>query len=160
MPEIRVIVVPYELGRLRDGVGCGPERLLQAGAADALASAGAAVEVDVVEIDERFAATGSGEVDAAFELMRQVADRVRSARADDAFPLILSGSCFVAVGVVAHSEPPAKMMSASPYWMARIASPMACVEVVQALTTPRFGPRSPKRMLRWPATMLPIVLGM
>ena len=37
----RLIVVPYELGRLRDGVGNGPERLLDAGAEDVLASSGA-----------------------------------------------------------------------------------------------------------------------
>ena len=32
MTAIRVIAVPYELGRLRDGVGLGPERLLEHGA--------------------------------------------------------------------------------------------------------------------------------
>ena len=37
--------------------------------------------------------------------------------------------------------------------------PMACVDVVHAVTTPRFGPRSPKRIDRCPETMLMIVLG-
>lgn len=101
MPSIRVIAVPYELGRLRDGVGCGPERLLEAGAVEALASAGADVAVDVIELEPRFSRTGSGDEDAGFELMRQVASRVRTARVDGAFPVVLSGSCFVAVGVVA-----------------------------------------------------------
>ena len=45
--------------------------------------------------------------------------------------------------VVAISPPPAITTSASPYWMVRMPSPMACVEVVQAVTTPRFGPLSP-----------------
>ena len=45
-----------------------------------------------------------------------------------------------AVGVVAISPPPAMMTSASPYWMVRMPRPIACVEVVQAVTTPRFGP--------------------
>jgi arginase family enzyme len=99
-----VIVVPYELGRLRDGVGAGPERLLEAGALEALASAGADVDVEVVEVEPRFGRTGSGDEDAGFELMRQVAERVRGARATGAFPVVLSGSCFVAVGVVAGMD--------------------------------------------------------
>jgi hypothetical protein len=45
--------------------------------------------------------------------------------------------------VVAISPPPATITSASPYWMVRMPSPIACVEVVHAVTTPRFGPFSP-----------------
>jgi arginase len=101
MAEIRLVVVPYELGRLRDGVGCGPDRLIELGAVDALASAGATVRTDVIALDDRYGATGQGEVDAAFEIIRLVADRVRDAREDRAFPVVLSGSCFAAVGVVA-----------------------------------------------------------
>ena len=44
MTGFRLIVMPYELGRLRDGVGRGPERLLEAGAVEALGSAGATGE--------------------------------------------------------------------------------------------------------------------
>jgi arginase len=101
MPEIRVVVVPYELGRLRAGVGCGPERLLELGAADALASAGATVRTETIELADRYGASGSGDVDAAFELIRRVSDRVRLAGEERAFPVVLSGSCFAAVGVVA-----------------------------------------------------------
>jgi arginase len=99
--DISAVVVPYELGRLREGVGRGPERLLELGAEAALASEGATVRTDTVEIDDRYGASGLGEGDAAFELIRQVADRVRNARAAGAFPVVLSGSCFAAVGVVA-----------------------------------------------------------
>ncbi len=56
--------------------------------------------------------------------------------------------------VVAISAPPATMTSASPYWMVRMPRPMACVEVVQAVTTPRFGPCRPKRIDRCPEIML------
>lgn len=94
---IRVIAVPYELGRLRDGVGRGPERLLELGAEEALASCGAAVTSEVVELAE----PEDNEVDTSFELMRQVSSRVASAVGDGAFPVVLSGSCFAAVGVVA-----------------------------------------------------------
>lgn len=74
-----IIVVPYELGRLRQGVGCGPEHLLARGALSALGSNGAAVGCHLVEMDQRFGDTGSGEADAAFEIIRMVAERVRKA---------------------------------------------------------------------------------
>jgi arginase len=97
MAEIRVIAMPYELGRLRGGVGRGPEHLLELGGVEALAAAGARVETELVELSQPF----DNEIDASFELIRLVAERVRVARADDAFPVLLSGSCFAGVGVVA-----------------------------------------------------------
>jgi arginase len=99
--EFRIVVVPYELGRHREGVGCGPERLLESGAEAALASAGATVRTELVELDARFAASGLGEADAGFELIGLVAERVRRAREEGAFPVVLAGSCFAGVGVVA-----------------------------------------------------------
>ena len=93
MTGFRLIVMPYELGRLRDGVGRGPERLLEAGAVEALRSAGATVETETVEFEGRF----SSEVNTSFDLMRQVSERVRAAGDEGAFPVILSGSCFAAV---------------------------------------------------------------
>jgi arginase len=104
MKEIRVVVVPYELGRLREGVGRGPERLIELGAVDALASNEVKVRTEVIELDERYGASGLGDVDAAFELIRLVSDQVRLASRDRAFPVVLSGSCFAAVGVVAGLE--------------------------------------------------------
>jgi arginase len=103
----RLIVVPYELGRLRDGVGNGPERLLAAGAEDALSASGARVRRELVQIDEAFNRTGVGEVDACFELIRLVAGQVREAIAGGEFPVVLSGSCFAGVGVVAGLAEPA-----------------------------------------------------
>lgn len=97
MEEVRVIAMPYELGRLRDGVGRGPERLLELGAEDALGLGGATVETEVLEFDGRF----SSEVNTSFDLIGQVSTRVRAAIEAGAFPVVLSGSCFAAVGVVA-----------------------------------------------------------
>jgi arginase len=98
MAEIRLIVVPYELGRLRDGVGRGPERLLELGAEEALAASGARVETELIELSDVF----SNEIDASFALIRRIAELVRAARGDQAFPVVLSGSCIAAaVGVVA-----------------------------------------------------------
>ena len=102
-----MLVVPYELGRLREGVGRGPEVVLAHGAVDALAAAGASVRVEVIEIDDRWGASGTDEVGAAFALIRLVAERVRRAREEDAFPVVLAGSCLTAVGVVAGLAEPA-----------------------------------------------------
>jgi arginase len=94
---IRVIAVPYELGRLRDGVGLGPERLLAGGAAEALAAHGAVVETELIELD----APDDNEVDTSFAVISRIAEAVRSARESGAFPVVLSGSCLAAVGIVA-----------------------------------------------------------
>lgn len=78
--KIALIVVPYELGRFRHGVGYGPEHLLERGAESALGTNGAVVRSSVVALDDEYNATGWGEGDAAFELIRLVANEVRRAR--------------------------------------------------------------------------------
>jgi arginase len=97
--EIRLLIVPYELGTLQ-GVGRGPERLLELGAEDALGAHGAALRTEVLELDEKF----SNEVDASFALIRMISERVRDAVRARAFPVVLSGSCFASVGIVAGLE--------------------------------------------------------
>jgi len=84
--EFRLIVVPHELGRLREGVGRGPEQLLTAGAREALAAGGLPVRTQVVELDRPHDRTGEGDVDASFELIREVALRVAAALREGAFP--------------------------------------------------------------------------
>jgi arginase len=101
MNAIDVIAMPYELSRLRDGVGRGPERLLAGGAAEALAAAGATVDTEVVELTGKF----SNEIEACFELIRLVRARVDAALGKGAFPVVLSGSCcFAALGVMAAMD--------------------------------------------------------
>ena len=65
----------------------------------------------------------------------------------------------IAVGTVAYSAPPVTMMSASPYWIRRMAMPMLWLEVAQADTAEKFGPLMPVMIDRWPETMLMIVDG-
>jgi arginase len=102
MSEIRLLVVPYEHGALRTGVGRGPERLLEAGAEEALASGSADVRVEVLELQADLRGkSGDSDVNAGFDLIRQVASRVSDAVAGGAFPVLLSGSCFTGVGVAA-----------------------------------------------------------
>lgn len=98
MDAVSVIAVPYELDRHRYGVGRGPERLLECGAAEALGAAGATVEAEMVELTEDF----SNEAEGCFELIRRVGDRVSAAAGKGAFPVVLSGSCcLAALGVTA-----------------------------------------------------------
>ena len=98
MDAVSVIAVPYELDRHRYGVGRGPERLLECGAAEALGASGATVDTELVELTDDL----SNEAEGCFELIRQVGDRVSAAAGRGAFPVILSGSCCnAALGVAA-----------------------------------------------------------
>src|SRR6185437_6984423 len=54
----------------------------------------------------------------------------------------------IAVPVVANSEPPATITSASPYWIILAARPMLCVAVAQAVTQAMFGPFRPNMIDR------------
>ncbi len=64
------------------------------------------------------------------------------------------------IGVIAASEPPAIMMSASPRRMISKASPIACADAVHAVQVARLGPRAPKRIETWPAARLMMDAGM
>jgi arginase len=98
---IALIAVPYEVSRLRDGMGRGPEQLLASGAAEALGAAGAIVDTEVVELTGKF----SNEIQACFEVIRLVRGRVDAALGEGAFPVVLSGSCcFAALGVMAAMD--------------------------------------------------------
>jgi arginase len=102
MTEIRLLVVPYEVGASRMGVGRGPERLLEFGAERALESRGARVRTQLIELEEADRdQSGASEPKAGFELVRLVAARAREAIRDGAFPVLLSGSCFAGLGMVA-----------------------------------------------------------
>src|SRR5699024_1765596 len=64
-----------------------------------------------------------------------------------------------AIGVILLSVPPANITSASPYWMARRASPMEWVPVAQAVTTLVHFPLQPRAMDTFPAAILLIIIG-
>ncbi|HEY6770879.1 MAG TPA: arginase family protein [Solirubrobacterales bacterium] len=101
MTEIRLLAVPYEVGALRMGVGRGAERLLEAGAEEALRAAGADVKLEVLELEKHDRdRSGASEAKASFDLIELVASRVKQAVEDGAFPVLLSGSCFAGLGVV------------------------------------------------------------
>ena len=64
------------------------------------------------------------------------------------------------IGVMAASDPPAIITSASSRWMISNASPIACAEAEQAVHVAEFGPLAPKRMETWPAARLMMAAGM
>jgi arginase len=78
-------------------MGGGPEHLVHHGIADALRDDGHDVYVHCVEATSQFQA----EIKTAFELHRTLAERVRFAYNNEAFPLVLSGNCNGSLGTIA-----------------------------------------------------------
>ena len=96
--EIRLLYVPYDSGQRNVRMGAGPERLRSAGLAEHLVSQGHKVDAEVIEPASM---NWRAEVQTSFELMRAVAEQTRTARGAGRFPIILSGNCLAAVGVIA-----------------------------------------------------------
>jgi arginase len=95
--RIALITAPYNLGHEGVGVGAGPDRLLDEGAAETLEEAGH--EVQVVRVEPQ--AESTNEIGAAFEIVRRVSEAVSRAVENGAFPIVLSGNCFSSIGIVA-----------------------------------------------------------
>jgi arginase len=96
--NIRLLLVPYDSGQRNVRMGAGPERLRTAGLAKHLAGRGHDVDVGVIE---PASLNWRAEVQTSFELMRAVAVEIRATRKAERFPLVLSGNCLAAVGVIA-----------------------------------------------------------
>jgi arginase len=96
--DIRLLLVPYDSGQRNVRMGAGPEHLRNAGLADHLAAEGHSVDWQVIE---SASSHWRAEVQTSFELMRAVAEQVRAARSAGRFPLVLSGNCLAAIGVIA-----------------------------------------------------------
>ena len=91
------MLVPYDSGQRGVRMGAGPEHLRASGLEAYLAAHDHSVALEVVES----AATWHAEINTAFELMRLLAKRIYAARSVGRFPLVLSGNCNAAVGVIA-----------------------------------------------------------
>ena len=94
--DVALITAPYHLGHMSVGMGAGPDRLLDAGVGDALQLHGHEVEVERVNLDRQ-----PNEVAALFATASLVSRHVAGAVDRGAFPLVLSGNCFCALGIVA-----------------------------------------------------------
>jgi arginase len=99
-PAVALISVPYSSAQRDYGMGRGPTVLLeQHGMAERLSSDGFDVAVDTVEIPDSLVP----EIARTFELNRRLATSVRYARAEGAFPIVLSGNCNCSWGATAGS---------------------------------------------------------
>ena len=96
--DTTLILVPYDSGQRGVRMGAGPERLLNSGLKEHLLKQGHATNVRIIE---PAAQSWRAEVQTSFELMRAVAESVRAARTANSFPVILSGNCSAAIGVIA-----------------------------------------------------------
>jgi arginase len=94
--DITILLAPYDSGRLRERMGCGPEHLLETCVKPLLTRLGHSFKAETVTVPDAFTA----EIRNAFALIGLVAERVRAARAEGRFPLVLSGNCNTAVGTI------------------------------------------------------------
>ena len=97
---VALVAVPYAIGDERHPASLGAERLVEAGAERALAARGLAATVARVERGAPFADSASASLAVNKEVARAVADAVAAGR----LPIVLAGSCDVALGVVAGFE--------------------------------------------------------
>lgn len=95
--DVRILVVPYDSGHRAVRMGRGPLHLIEYGLEDTLESAGHAAKVIMIDSDLEPPTEGA----VAFDLARSIAAQVRAARDAGAFPLVLAGNCFSALGTVA-----------------------------------------------------------
>lgn len=77
-------------------MGCGPERILEAGLKPLFTRLGIEFGNEEVAPDHPFPA----EINSAFQLAGKISERVRSCREAGIFPIVLSGNCNAAVGTV------------------------------------------------------------
>ncbi len=96
--DTTLILVPYDSGQRSVRMGAGPEHLLNSGLKEHLLKQGHTAESRIIE---PAAQSWRAEVQTSFELMRAVAESVRAARTANSFPIILSGNCNAAIGVIA-----------------------------------------------------------
>lgn len=91
-----VILSPYDSGHCRKRMGCGPERIFEAGLKPLFSRMGIEFDSEEVAPDHPFPA----EINSAFQLAEKISERVRACREAGIFPIVLSGNCNAAVGTV------------------------------------------------------------
>jgi arginase len=98
--DVCLIQVPFHAGDDRHPSSRGPQRLIEAGAAELFASRGVAATVDSVQRHTDFRDTASSSA----EVNRQLALHVKNAVANGQLPVVLAGSCNACLGVLAGFE--------------------------------------------------------
>jgi arginase len=96
--DIELFLIPYDSARRGERMGAGPQALIDAGFAARLEQHGHRVHRTVIDPP---VGSWRAEIRTAFELWMALADAVRAARAENRFPLVLTGNCGAALGVCA-----------------------------------------------------------
>jgi arginase len=94
--SVQLLVVPYDSGYENVRMGCGPGRFLEFGLEERIRSARHLSQVEFVRNEAEFRT----EVTSAYELNRCLAPAVRGAVEDDRVPVVLSGNCNSALGIL------------------------------------------------------------
>ena len=95
--KIQIIQVPYDCGYRDMRQGLAPEHFINNNLAKILEDDGHETGVSRIEAKSSFTL----EVGTAFELNRLLSDEVKSAAAEDRFPLVLAGNCNCCLGNIA-----------------------------------------------------------
>jgi arginase len=94
--QIHILTVPYDSGHYNTRMGAGPLHLLHRGLEIVLQDSGHQVVIEELKPARSFHA----EIATAFDLQRQVAERVSALAPNNVFPLVLSGNCNTSVGTL------------------------------------------------------------
>ena len=95
--NIQIIQVPYDSGHKGVRTGKGPKHFIEHGIDQMLRECGH--EVNISQIDH--SVSPPTEIGTGFELNRLLAARVKSAKGENRFPLVLAGNCNSCVGTIA-----------------------------------------------------------
>jgi arginase len=95
--NVSIVQVPFHAGNDGHPASRGPQRLVEAGAADLFARRGVAVTVERARRETAFRDTASSSA----EVNKHVAALVSSAIASGRLPIVLAGSCNACLGVLA-----------------------------------------------------------
>ena len=98
--DVSLILVPYDSARRNERMGAGPAAL-EGPVRKALQGRGHSVRSTTIEAPET---SWRAEIRTAFDLAAGIAHAVKSAREAGEFPLVLTGNCSSALGVVAGLE--------------------------------------------------------
>lgn len=96
--KIALILAPYDSGHHQSGMGRGPEAIVAGGLVDELTLQGH--DVMVQDIGTVGAKQGR-EIATGFAVAAAIANKVRKARDEDRFPVVLAGNCLTCCGALA-----------------------------------------------------------
>lgn len=99
--HVRIIQVPYHLGRTQPGMGNGPVHLIERGLERELANAAQEITVETIARRDPFA----NEIQATFDLAASISGAVERAVQSQRFPLILAGNCASCLGTLGGLSP-------------------------------------------------------